>query len=421
MRVLLATLGSHGDVLPFVGLGREFRDRGHDVVLFTNPAFRDCARDVGLDFVPVGAPEDCEALFAASADGDATRAFERVARGYANACPAYVDAMRARVVAGDTIAIGNTMLFAARLVGDVDGVPCATVHLAPSAFRSTIDPARLTPRWIRAGTPAPIKRIAWWALDRFFYDPHFTAPLNRQRAALGLAPVVRIFRDWIHEADCVVGMFPELFAPPPADWPPNLVLTDFPMVDRGDVAPLPTALRDFLDAGTAPVGFTAGTATTSAGSFFEVALDACRIAGIRGVLLTPDSRQVPRNLPRDVIHVEYAAHGALLPRLAAFVHHGGIGTIAQSLRAAVPQLVRPVAYDQFDNARHVAALGVAVEILPERFTAPAVAHALRSMAADGALRERCRAVAARFEGARAIARTCDAIVSRLASMLRGGR
>ncbi len=48
---------------------------------------------------------------------------------------------------------------------------------------------------------------------------------------------------------------------------------------------------------------------------------------------------------------------ALVPRLAALVHHGGIGTTAQAMRAGVPQLITPFAHDQFDNAARVERLG----------------------------------------------------------------
>ena len=41
------------------------------------------------------------------------------------------------------------------------------------------------------------------------------------------------------------------------------------------------------------------------------------------------------------------------------VHHGGIGTCAQALRAGIPQLVLPWGVDQFDNALRLKKLGVA--------------------------------------------------------------
>src|SRR5262249_1451717 len=64
---------------------------------------------------------------------------------------------------------------------------------------------------------------------------HMTAPistLNRHRIPLGLPPVRRVFRDWINQANVVIGMFPKWFAQPQPDWPSKLRLTDFPLYDH---------------------------------------------------------------------------------------------------------------------------------------------------------------------------------------------
>ena len=73
--------------------------------------------------------------------------------------------------------------------------------------------------------------------------------------------------------------------------------------------------------------------------------------GRRGLLLSRHREHIPRTLPSDVRHVEYAPFSELLPRCAALVHHGGIGTSAQALAAGVPQLIMPMGHDQPDNSR----------------------------------------------------------------------
>jgi len=78
--------------------------------------------------------------------------------------------------------------------------------------------------------------------------------------------------------------------------------------------------------------------------------------------------QLPAVLPAGALHVSHAPFSALLPRLSALVHHGGIGTSAQALAAGIPQLVVPFAHDQFDNAARLHRLGVAVRL---RTQAPA--------------------------------------------------
>ena len=148
MRVLISTAGSHGDVLPFVALGREFAARGHDVILYANPFFRNYTTDSEIRFVPISTVEKYSSLFGELSDVDPTRAFKRVAKEYAEICPEYYRAMKTDVIPSNTIAIGNSLLFSARLLRETDRVPCATVHLAPSVFRSNVSPPRLVPNWI---------------------------------------------------------------------------------------------------------------------------------------------------------------------------------------------------------------------------------------------------------------------------------
>ncbi|MBT9495413.1 MAG: glycosyltransferase [Paucibacter sp.] len=418
IRVLIATAGSHGDVLPFVALGQALAARGHEVLLFANPHFQRMVEQAGLRFVGIGTQAGHHALFRATAAANSTRAFELVAQELAQLGPAYYQAMQAELRPGRTICIGNSLLFAARLLGETDRVPCATVHLAPSVFQSDLAPSRLAPRWIKANSPALLKRLAWWSLDRFFYAPHFAAPLNRWRAELGLAPQRQIFRAWIHQSDLLLALFPAWFAEPQLDWPADLVLTGFPFDDLGEHAQLPPALEAFLVAGPAPVAFSPGTASAGNQAFFQASIEACRLAGVRGVLLSHFPGQVSGELPPELIQVDYAPFAALLPRLAAFVHHGGIGSTAQALRAGVPQLICPAAYDQFDNAQRATRAGLALELQLKQYKAPVVAAALRQLVSDAGIQAQCRQAAARFEAPnQAIAIACDQIERRLLPML----
>lgn len=418
VRVLIATAGSHGDVLPFVALGQALAARGHEILLFANPQFQRMVEQAGLRFVGIGSQQDHHALFSATAAANATRAFELVAQQLAQLGPAYYQAMKAELRLGRTICIGNSLLFAARLLGETDGVPCATVHLAPSVVQSDLAPARLAPRWIKANSPAVLRRLAWWSLDRYFYAPQFTVPLNRWRAELGLAPLRQIFRAWIHQADLVLALFPAWFAEPQLDWPAGLALCGFPLCDHGEHVEMSPALLSFLATGAAPVAFSPGTASVGNQAFFQASIEACRLAGLRGILLSHFPGQVSAELPADLIQIDYAPFGALLPRLAAFVHHGGIGSTAQALRAGVPQLICPAAYDQFDNAQRACRLGVASELLPEHYQPAAVAAALRRLTVDADVQAQCRLAALQLAADQpGITRACEQIESRLIPML----
>jgi len=106
---------------------------------------------------------------------------------------------------------------------------------------------------------------------------------------------------------------------------------------------------------------------------------------------------------------DYVPLRALLPQAAALIHHGGIGTTAEALRAGTPQLVVPLAHDQFDNGARVTALGVGASLPAGRLNERRLVRALDDLLAAPGLAARTRAVAARFPPGGGIDKVCDAL------------
>jgi rhamnosyltransferase subunit B len=123
-------------------------------------------------------------------------------------------------------------------------------------------------------------------------------------------------------------------------------------------------------------------------------------------LLTRYAEQVPRPLPPAVHHEPYVPFSQVLPRCGALVHHGGIGTCAQGLAAAIPQLVMPLAFDQPDNAARLEQLGVGGWVVPSRFTPDRVAGALDILLQREQVHARCRRWAEAVRASNSIRDTC---------------
>ena len=410
MNILLAPVGSHGDVHPFCGVGAELARRGHAVTVFVSGHFEALVRRLGLGFVPVGTDRDFRDMIADPDLWHPTRGWRKVFRGgIDHFMPIQYEAMKPRLVPGETVMVGATLAFGARVLRDETGVPMATLHLQPSVIRSAYATPKLPgapiPRW----TPRWAKRLLLAAGDRYVIDPAVAPPLNAFRAARGLPAVSGVTSEWWHAPDLAIGLWPDWFAPPQPDWPAQVRLTGFPLFDEQGLEPVPDDLLRFLDAGDPPVAFTPGSAMTHARPFFQAAADACRLLGRRGVLLTRHPDNVPASLPPGVVHVPYAPFSDLLPRCAALVHHGGVGTTAQAMAAGVPQLIMPFSHDQPDNADRVTKLGVGDSIRARAFRPPAVARKLRALIESNDVARRCREVAGRFTGVNAVGATCDLI------------
>jgi len=410
LKILVAAAGSHGDVLPLIALAAEFAVRGHEVVLHASGYFAPQAAAAGVALRALGTPQEHVELLQ---DPDLThpvRAHRRIAAALDEFLPRLHESLSAGVDPGRTVVIGSVLAFPARLLRDTRGVPCVIVHLAPATLRSCFESPRITRLDPGPWLPRALKALAWRALDRWVIDPVYGAPLNRYRRSLGLAPVRSVFDHWLNGADLLLALFPDWFAAPQPDWPATVLQTGFPLYDQATQVLAPP-LREFLEAGEPPIGFTAGTATASASEFYTASVAACVRAGRRGILLAHRPEQIPHTLPPGILHVPYVPFSDLLPRLAAFVHHGGIGTTSQALRAGVPQLIRPMAYDQLDNSRRAQRLGVARELLPARYEARRAARLLEPLIHDPSVRERCRHWAARLARPDAVRRSCDRVLA----------
>jgi rhamnosyltransferase subunit B len=133
--------------------------------------------------------------------------------------------------------------------------------------------------------------------------------------------------------------------------------------------------------------------------------------GFRAILLTPHRSQIPANLPQNVRHFDYLPFSRILPRAAAFVHHGGIGSVAQALKAGVPQLIVPWGIVQFDNAARVEALGVGRKLRLQTITAERLGGELTGLLGSHAIRSRCNEVASLMRKSDPLNDTCLLIES----------
>jgi UDP:flavonoid glycosyltransferase YjiC (YdhE family) len=404
----LVPYGSAGDLHPFVALGLALRARGHRVRVLTTPAAGGAAERAGLEVVRVerdrAGVKARGGRLAAAVDGACDLALRLVGRRWRKLARASTllpwlrpvcEAVARLYVPGRTVVAASSPALGARLAHDWLGVPLATVHLCPAMFRSAYRAPLLPPLALPAWWSPGAKRVAYRLADALVFDRLLAGPLNTARAELGLPPVRRVLGDWRHSPRCVLGLFPAWFAPPQPDWPAATHLTGFPLFDGAVLAALPPGLEEFLAAGPPPVVFTPGTGVKRAGQFLAESAATCRRLGCRGLLLTRLAGQVPAELPPGVRHFAYAPFSRVLPRAAALVHHGGVGTLAQGLAAGVPQLVVPRRHDQHDNAARLVELGVAATLRPRAYRAAAVAESLTWLLTEPEVAARCRDAAGR--------------------------
>lgn len=397
-RIVLMPFGSAGDVFPFIWLGKMLQVRGHRVTVVSTRLFEEAVAAAGLDFVGLGTVDEVEAI------GRDKRIWKlgigtKVVLDYAvQWSERYLEAVgKLGELEKVDLLMAPLTAFGARMAREKYGIPLITVHLQPLVFVSAHDTPLFHPwlawfRWV----PVRLKRL-------LFSLPNpidiFALPGIRMICrAHDIAPPSSLWREWWDSPDGVLALFPGWFAPPQPDWPGNLLQWDFPLEDLGTEVAMQPELESFLKHGEKPIIFTPGSANIQAERFFASALEAVKTLGIRAVFVTRMDLEIPSEMAGKVLLVDFVPFGKILSHAAVFVHHGGVGTLAQGFSAGVPQLIMAMAHDQPDNAARLEGLGAGIGLIPRTFTPERVSRELRKLLEEEKRREAAEQVREKMLG-----------------------
>jgi UDP:flavonoid glycosyltransferase YjiC (YdhE family) len=369
-RILLATLGSLGDLNPYLAVGKELLARGQRVRLATSVDYRARVEAAGLEFAPLspsiaelGEPEQIARRFF-----DRWRGPERLLKAMVIAPLARAYADLSAAVEGVSLAVSHPITPALPLIAESRGLPWLSSILAPYSLFSTADPS-LIPNfeWLDR-LPRLGKWPHGWMLSLVRASVRrWEQPLRALRAELGLPPIQgAALIDGQFSPRGTLALFDPSLAAPQPDWPARTMLCGAALHDAGDpqdaTARADEALEQFLAAGPPPVVFALGSsAVWLARDYWQHAIAACETLGVRGLLLT--GRPLQRRLPATITAFDYLPYSRVFSRAAAIVHQTGIGTLSFALRSGRPQLLTPAGFDQSDNAARAARLGVG-RVLP---------------------------------------------------------
>ena len=345
----MTTLGSYGDVFPYIGLALGLRARGHRPRLAMPGLYRDVIESEGLDFHPVRPDLDPNDRGLAARIMDPGRGSDAIFSELLipNLQQTFDDVMAA--TADADLIVTHPASLAGPIVAAVRQLRWASSVLAPLSFFSASDPMVPPPApWVHAViSRSPLLSRGFIALTERMTQK-WAAPVRAFRERLGLPPGGNPVMHGQHAPELVLALFSRVLATRQPDWPPHTLVTGPVLYNGRDADVLSPELEAFLEAGPPPVVFTLGTsAVFTAGSFYDVSAKAVAQLGRRAVLLVGrQGENRPLDLGRDVMAVEFAPHRALFARAAAIVHQGGAGTLHQALASGHPMLVVPHAHDQ---------------------------------------------------------------------------
>ncbi|MBZ5507164.1 MAG: glycosyltransferase [Acidobacteriia bacterium] len=336
MRIVLNSVGSTGDVMPFLALGQELKELGHSVILAAPPNFQPMAEGTGIDFAPVGPFWENEWASQLSMkmvnEPDPTRQWSIFFEGFSFAVPAMFRDL-SNVCEEADVLVASCYSFAAHMVQETLGIPFITVRLAHfgEEDQATKEQAGEAINRCRC-------QLGFQALD----DPFGEDSHSRFMALYAISPALTGFSP--HQA-------PGFFFCKDTPFSPS------------------RPLAEFLAAGEKPIIMTFGSMVPKdPAATTKLLIAALESAGKRTIIqrgwrsLGLDAK----SLPPFIKMIGHAPHGWLFNQASLIIHHGGVGTTAACLRAGVPSIVVPWMIDQPAWGALTMQHGTTSAVIPQR-------------------------------------------------------
>lgn len=365
MRVVVASLGSMGDVQPFVALADELRRYGHQSVFALPAHLLPYARRRGFAGIQIGPDELSDVYQRATRAfeyGEASEEGERYYEALLAAAPQAFQDITALCAEADLL-ISSVIMPLGRMIHEVTGIPFISIQ--------TYNPAE---------------------------EIDMPAELNTFRAHLGLPPIQDPKMHGVSPRMLLVAISRELL-PANINWPPHSHITGFFFPDEQDWQPDP-ALATFVRAGPRPIVVTLGSIMhRDPAQLTQLFLRAIEAVGCRAIIQhgwTGLAKDI--HLPETIHVVDYVPHGWLFSQATCAVHHGGGGTTHAALRAGIPTVVIPSDPGVLPWAQSAYRLGCAGAVIPyQELSAEQLSTALIDTLAASQYRTAALEIGARIE------------------------
>jgi sterol 3beta-glucosyltransferase len=402
MHIAIITIGSRGDVQPFIALGLGLIKAGHTVRLVTHQDFEVFVKSYGLEFWPIrgnsqqlmGSQERREL----SEKGNFVTTVRHMLKTAERAIREWMEDALAACQGMDLLIAGSVGLTVGSSVAENYHLPLLQAHVFPTAPTRAF-PSVLLPQTLpnlggafNLISSQLILQLTWLGARPM---------LNRARKnILDLPPASFIGTSHLNPSKSfpvLYGFSPSVI-PKPADWRAEDHVTGYWFLDPlADWTP-PPDLLNFLQDGSPPVYIGFGSmGNRDPAETTDLVLQALAKTHQRAILLSGWGGLQKTDLPAPVFMADSIPHAWLFARVAAVAHHGGAGTTAASLRAGVPSIVIPFTTEQAFWGQRVHNLGVGPAPIPRsKLTVDQLSQAIHEAVTNTAMRQHAAELGAKI-------------------------
>ncbi|KAH9843473.1 glycosyltransferase family 1 protein [Teratosphaeria destructans] len=395
MRITCLTIGSRGDVQPYIALCKGLLADGHRPRIATHKEFGPWVESHGIEFARVEG-DPAELMRICVDNGMFTPSFIYEAK---SKCGDWLNGLLAsswEACQGSDLLIESPSAMTGIHIAEALGIPYFRAFTMPWTRTRAYPHAFAIPNRKMGGT---YNMLTYTMFDNVFWQMS-ARPINRwRRKMLGL-PSTGLERLQVNKVPFLYNFSPSVVVPPLdfSDW---VRVTGYWFLDEGAGFKPPQTLQAFIDKARADkmklvyIGFGSVTVADSR-ALTEQVVNAVLKADVRCILskgwsdrLDNKAAALPEiQLPDSIFLIQSAPHDWLFRQIDCAVHHGGAGTTGASLRAGVPTLIRPFFGDQFFFATRVEDLGVGMHL--RRISVNSLGRALWIACHDERMRTKAR-------------------------------
>jgi sterol 3beta-glucosyltransferase len=375
MKVLILTVGSRGDVQPYVALGQGLKDAGHDVFVSTCQRFETFVSDHGLNYLYMN--DQIMALMDSDQGREVMEETTSIFQVIKNTIklvkkvtPLQREMLKDSWLAAEQcqpdLIIFHPKAYGGPSIAEKMRIPVILAiplpMLVPTTQQPVWSPSRISlGGWFNKLTYVIPQKLMKFSVGKL---------VKESRELHGLPYQPKGF-DILHDNEGkhipVFHCYSGSVSPRPNDWPQNVVTTGYWFLQENKNWQPPDALQRFLEAGDPPVYVGFGSmAGRDPERLTSIVIKALQKANVRGIIATGWGGLTVSQLPDSIFKIDQVPHEWLFPKVAAVVHHGGAGSTAAGLRAGRPTIVCPFFGDQPYWGARVYALGVGSKPLPQK-------------------------------------------------------
>lgn len=370
LKFTLLTIGSRGDVQPYIALAKGLMKEGHSVRIASHAEFRPWVEKYGIEFAEIaGDPGELmklminHGMFSYAFLKDAMTNF----RGW-------IDELLTtswKACQGSDVLIEAPSAMGGIHIAEALGIPYFRAMTMPWTRTRAYPHAFMVPDVKKGGA---YNYMTYVIFDNVFWKG-ISSQINKWRKnSLGLK---KTNLDEMNQTKVpfMYNVSPSVMVPPVdfSDW---IHVTGYWFLDEGnnDFEP-PNELVKFIEKARTDkkkivyIGF-GSIVVPKPKELTKAVIESVQTAGVRCVLSkgwsdrygAKDNTVPEIELPSDIYQIKSAPHDWLFPKLDAAVHHGGSGTTGASLRAGLPTIIKPFFGDQLFYGSRVEELGVGISL-----------------------------------------------------------